>query len=210
MDDSGRVRFGKCIGNLDGVFQNVVQLQPTAWNHLAERLALDILHDDEVDAVLAANLVNRDDVGMIESRSCPRLLNEAALPAGIAGFVGWKDFDGNGPVQLAVTSLVNLSHPPSTQQGGDLVGTDLPSNQNSIRFFCHLFGHYLQRRGFNESLCFKPNLNVASRMNLDRVPLIVTDGFEFYKTGAVQCTGDRFHRKFSTSIRSPTEESTLL
>ena len=37
-------------------------------------------------------------------------------------------------------------------EGKDLVGTDLPSNQNSIRFFCHLFGHYLQRRGFNESL----------------------------------------------------------
>jgi hypothetical protein len=28
-------------------------------------------------------------------------------------------------------------------------------NHNSIGLFCHLFGHYLQRGGFNERLCFR-------------------------------------------------------
>src|SRR5262249_47237200 len=108
MNDASRVSFGQTVGDLDRVLQDLIQFQSAAGNQRFYCLARHILHDDEVNAVLSLDIVNSDDVGMIEDRGGPSLLREAALAVGIADFVGWKDLDGHGAVQLDVTSFVNL------------------------------------------------------------------------------------------------------
>jgi hypothetical protein len=44
-----------------------------------ERLARDMFHRDEVDALVRVDFVDRDDVPMVERRGRPRLAEEAVL-----------------------------------------------------------------------------------------------------------------------------------
>ena len=84
MNDPGGLRFRQRIGDLDGVLQHLVQLHPAARNQLAERLALNIFHDNEVGAVVAGDVVDGDDVGMIEGRGCFGFLHESPFAIRIA------------------------------------------------------------------------------------------------------------------------------
>ena len=73
----GRVRRGQRIRDLDGVLQRLAQPHPLARDQLVERLALHVLHGDEVDAVRLVDVVDRDDVGVVERGGGLGFLDEA-------------------------------------------------------------------------------------------------------------------------------------
>lgn len=66
MDNAGRMRRRQRVGNLHRTFQRLVELHPPARGHLIERLAGDVLHGYEVDAVRLVNVVDGDDVRVIQ------------------------------------------------------------------------------------------------------------------------------------------------
>jgi hypothetical protein len=69
-------------------------------------------HDEEVDVAVAVDVVERDDVGVIQRRGGPRLLQEATLGIVATNRVARKHFDGDGPMQPRIAGAVDLAHAP--------------------------------------------------------------------------------------------------
>lgn len=67
------------IRNLDTVFESLVQRQRSFLQPLRQRLPLEVLHDDEIHAVLLADVVEGTDVRMVQLRNGLRLALEAGL-----------------------------------------------------------------------------------------------------------------------------------
>ena len=63
MDDAARVGVVECIGDLAQQYDRAFERQRAGRaQKLEQRIALDQLHDEEVDVVLLANIEDLDDV----------------------------------------------------------------------------------------------------------------------------------------------------
>src|SRR6059036_3192813 len=102
MHDSRSVRRRQSIGNLNGVLQGFGQPEAFLGNATVQRLALDVLHDDVVQSSGVADLVNRDDVGMIQSGGGLGLLDEALLPLWIEHLFTRQKLDRDGSPEKIV------------------------------------------------------------------------------------------------------------
>ena len=80
-----------------------------------EAFAVDVLHDEEVDRPLAADVVERADVGVIQAGDGSGFALEALVDQALAYL------DGDGTVEARVAGFVDFAHSPRTQQGDDLV-----------------------------------------------------------------------------------------
>ena len=67
MDDAFRVCSVECIGDLDGERQNQLGVHGTPGNSVLQRHTVEKLHGDERLPVLLANVVNRANIGVIQS-----------------------------------------------------------------------------------------------------------------------------------------------
>ena len=84
MDDPAAMRAVERVGDLRSPYsQHVGQRQRAAREPVGERLALEQLHDQEVDAFVA-DVVERADVRMVELRDRLRLALEAQLELRVA------------------------------------------------------------------------------------------------------------------------------
>ena len=77
MNDAAGVRRRQCIGDLDGVTQQLIDAHAVGWNKRVECFPGDELHDDEVGVTVATDVVNRDNAGMIERARGFRFVDEA-------------------------------------------------------------------------------------------------------------------------------------
>ena len=77
VDDAGAVRRGHGVGDLQRVVDGGADWQPVRRNQRVERLPVDVLHDDEVHVVVAADVVDGDDVRMVERGGGARLAQKA-------------------------------------------------------------------------------------------------------------------------------------
>ena len=115
MDHSLAVRGIEGAGDLDGDAEGFFDRQRSLAEARFEAFALDVLHDEEFDRTLAADVVERADVGVIQAGDGSRFAFEAL------GDSALTDFDGNGTVQARVAGFVDFAHSPCAQQGDDLV-----------------------------------------------------------------------------------------
>ncbi len=129
MDDAGAVRRGDRIGDLSQELEPSLERQAAAGEGLPEGDAFDLLHRDEVHALLLADVVDRDQVGMIECRRRSRLAGEPRNPLRIRDRVGSENLEGDVPAERGVDRVVHVSHPAAAEQQQDLVATDRPSGQ---------------------------------------------------------------------------------
>ena len=109
------------ISDLPGVLQCIVHTKRAHGDAVVERLTLDVLHDQEVRAVLVADIVQGADVGMVETGNGVGFTTEARQPLRITGEVFRKDLDGDGPSETGVGSLVDFAHPARTDLADDLI-----------------------------------------------------------------------------------------
>jgi hypothetical protein len=84
-------------------------------NQPVERLALHVLHGDEVDALGLIDVVDGDDVGMIQRRSCSGLLNKPPPAVGISHALWGQHFERHHAAELGVFGLVDHTHAPAPQ-----------------------------------------------------------------------------------------------
>src|SRR5713226_5366407 len=75
-------------------------------------------------AVLLPDLIDRADIGMVESGGCLRLPLEAGQGLGVFGDVIGQKLQGDKPVQGHVLGLVDHTHPATTQLVEDAVVRD--------------------------------------------------------------------------------------
>ena len=95
--------------------------QRTAREPGRERLAVEILHDEELEAVLLADVVERADVGMVQPRDGSGLALEALSSLGLFGGFRRQDLDGHDASDACVVRTIDLAHPSTAEEGDDLV-----------------------------------------------------------------------------------------
>src|SRR5439155_5172883 len=93
---------------------------------LAERLPPHRLYRDVPDAVHRADLVDREDVGMVQGRRRARFLLEAREPIRVLRRRAAENLDRDRAAQGKVAGAVHLTHAARAQLLGDLVVPEPP------------------------------------------------------------------------------------
>ena len=103
-----------------------------AIKEAAQRLSLDVFHDDEVDAVFTADVEDGADVGMAERGERARLALEAASGLGIGQQLRTKDLQRDAAVEPCVSRLEDLSHPAAADRRDDLIRSEAAAGESSM------------------------------------------------------------------------------
>ena len=96
---------------------------------LGERLALHILQDEEVDAVLTPDIVERADMRMVQRGEHFRFPLKPRQSVGIRGKRSRQDLDGDLTFQPGVRRPIDLAHPAFADQCLQPIDADLPPDQ---------------------------------------------------------------------------------
>ncbi len=115
------VRLVQCVGDLDGVFEGLIERQPSLLQTGRQSVALHQLHDEVVNPILFAHVVERADVRVVQAADGFGFALEAFTQTGVAGELFGQDFDGDGAIQARVDGGVHLSHTARTELVGDFV-----------------------------------------------------------------------------------------
>ena len=133
------MRFVQRLGELDADAERLFERERAFFQSLGKRLALEQLHDDEVDTVLATDVVERADVRMVQARDRARLLLEALLELGVIGKMRRQHLDGDGAIEPCVPGFVDLAHTAGADGREDLERTELCSGFERHRVLGSLY-----------------------------------------------------------------------
>jgi hypothetical protein len=86
-----------------------------------EILTVQILHGDELEAVLLAQVENPDDVAVCDLASEDEFLLEPPENFGICSQLRPNNFKGNQPIQFPVSCLVNSAHSTLPEKRKDFI-----------------------------------------------------------------------------------------
>ena len=111
MYDSRLMRLREGVGNLRGRGQQIANAHAVAGSQLVQRLARDELHGKIIDSVVRANVVNRNDIGVVQRRGGLGLLTETLLAFGVRNLVRRKNLDRDDAIETRIARLVYLAHP---------------------------------------------------------------------------------------------------
>ena len=98
--------------------------------HRAQVRAIDVTHREVQACIRLARVVDRDDVGMIEARSEPRLAEKALAKLGVVDVTRREDLEGDVPVEASVVRPVHLAHAAASDQLLNLVAADLDTTRD--------------------------------------------------------------------------------
>jgi len=115
------VRLVERAGNLNPILQYLNRWQRSLFQSLGQRLAVQVFHDNEINAVLVADVVQRADVRMIQAGNNFGLALEALTACRIVSKMRRKNLDSDGAVQARVPRPIYFPHSTSTQRSDDLV-----------------------------------------------------------------------------------------
>jgi hypothetical protein len=87
-------------------------------------LAPEQFHDGIAHAVVAAEVVNGEDVGVRKRRDRARFALEPGHPVGVRGECRRQDLDRDVPPQPRVTRAIHFAHPAGAEGVQDLVPAD--------------------------------------------------------------------------------------
>ena len=126
MHDALVVRGGQGVRDRRRDLEQPIERQSTGGNHVIERLPLDQLHRQKVDALLTwtrgfFDREDGDDVGVIERGERLRLASKAVEPLPIACDVGGKHLDGDVAPEPRVARTIDLAHAACSEQRQDRV-----------------------------------------------------------------------------------------
>ena len=110
---------------------------------LGQAPTLDVLHDDEVGALLLAPVVDADDVRVVQVGGRLGLPSESLHEAGIVGELVEEDLDGHRAIQEEVARQVDVGHAAS----GDLPVKFVPAVENGRPLCGHGCGFYRRTPG---------------------------------------------------------------
>ena len=124
MNDPAPVGAVHRGGQIDRVGEHLLEGQRALGQARRERLALDVLHHQEVHAVLITYVVERADVRVIQRGDRPRFALESFACHRIHMKQRGQDLDSHGSGQASITALVDLPHAAGSQKSGDLIRTE--------------------------------------------------------------------------------------
>jgi len=125
MNDAGAVGLVESVGDFRADLENLIGRKRAFGNALRERFALDAFHDQEIGAVLRADIEERADVWVIQSRDGFGFTLEAELGGSVGGEMVRENFDGDRAVEAGVACAVDFAHAAGTERSEDFVGAEL-------------------------------------------------------------------------------------
>jgi hypothetical protein len=87
-------------------------------------LALQVLQHDVVELAVAADVVNRTDVRIVERRNRPRLLLETLTRLRIRGERPGQDLDGDCAIEPCIARPIHLAHATFADGTDDFIGAE--------------------------------------------------------------------------------------
>ena len=117
---------------LDGDPQDLLDRQRAAQQSMRERFALQVLHHQELDAVLTADVVQRADMRVRQARDGARLAPETFLTPRVVGDVAQQDLDRNRPIEPCVDRPVDFAHAARAKRRDDFVRPQSRARRPSV------------------------------------------------------------------------------
>lgn len=105
-----------------------------AIQSVRQAAALDPLHGQEGVALIAADLVDLDDIRVLHPRRQLSLQPEPPLLGWGGELAGQHHLQGHQPVEASVPCLVHDPHASAADLGQDIVVRDLPGDRMHRRF----------------------------------------------------------------------------
>ncbi len=124
MGDAFAVRARQRLRERRAVGQRFGKRQRPAREPGAERLAIEILHHQELEIILTADVVERADVRVVQPRHGARFALEPLPAVGLCRRRGWQHLDGDGASDARVQRAVDVAHASLAEEDADLVGTE--------------------------------------------------------------------------------------
>ena len=124
VDDAlGMGRFER-IRNVDGEGQKNFRASGLPAMRWFSVIPFQILHDDEGLASIFRDFVDGADVGMVQSRRCPRFAAKALQSLRVFGHVLRQELQSNKAAEFEVLSFINHTHAAATELFDDAVVRD--------------------------------------------------------------------------------------
>jgi hypothetical protein len=124
VDDTFGVSGVERVRNLDRQTEQHTRLDGLSADPMLQGHTVQKLHDQERMTVLLPDLMDRADIGMVQSRGRLRLPLEAGQGLGVFGDVLRQKLQGDKPVQGQVLGLVDHTHTAATELLDDAVVRD--------------------------------------------------------------------------------------
>ena len=121
MDDALGVRRLERVRDLGAEVEQGRDLEGALADPLAQRLALEQLHRDEVLPLVLVDRVDRADAGVVEGRGGAGLALEALERGGVPGHLGRQELERDVAAEGGVLGLVDDAHPTAAELRGDAV-----------------------------------------------------------------------------------------
>ena len=155
MDDAVPVRDSERFRDLSRQLERVLD-----GHRAAGRDAVEILHHQEVDAVLATEVMERTDVRMIQRRDRTRFTLEALACERIAGHFRRQDLDRDRAIEPGVARFVDFPHPAGSDARPEQIRADTGALQVPRQ------ARARRRRGRRRFLAFLIVMRVEQELHL--------------------------------------------
>jgi hypothetical protein len=123
MHDTCAMRRVERARDVDGDRKDLIDGQRALLQSLGERVSVEELHDEIVDAVVVADVEQRADVGVTQFRNRAGFAFEPRTALRILREVLAQHLDGNGAIKPRVARFVDLAHPAGAKRRDDFVRT---------------------------------------------------------------------------------------
>ena len=125
MDHTFRVCALECVCHLTADVDDLACRHWLSEQGLRQRVALDVLHGDEADALALTDVINDRNVWMRECRRRSRLLQEARNPVRVRVEPWGQHLQGHASVESPVMGEKHFAHTATPERRDDFVRTQL-------------------------------------------------------------------------------------
>jgi hypothetical protein len=120
----------QCIRDLNADSNDLIESEPAALHAVGERLAVDVLHDEERRTVLFADVIQGADIRMRQTRDRSRLAFEA-LDAFCCQGIGSEELECDDAIEACVAGAVDFAHPARAHLRQNLERADMRAGTES-------------------------------------------------------------------------------
>lgn len=125
MHEAALVCSGQAVRDLRGELQRLAHRHGAGVHQLAQRLPVDVLHGHERAAVvIAADLVDRHDVRVVQRRRGARFVAQAEEMLGRLGQMGGEELDRDVPPEVVVVREEDFAHSSGAELANDAIRSD--------------------------------------------------------------------------------------
>src|ERR1700722_169657 len=120
--------------DLCAMLADLLERQRPVAQAILQRLTLQEFHDDEIDAVLVAHIVDDADVCIVQRRDGPGFQLQALDGLGVRGQVLRQNLNGDVSSQAQVFGSIDLAHSTRAQSRLNFVTTEFCAYGKGHRF----------------------------------------------------------------------------